>query len=135
MNSNIDPIEKRRRNRLFTGVILVGAGTIYLLSQLNLVFMPYWLFTWPMLLIIVGVANGARHNFRNPGWFFMVLIGGLFLLTYIFPGVHIAFLWPAFLILAGVRMMFGRDHYWGSCRQRRYDWRNRMNDTVDYTVL
>jgi uncharacterized membrane protein HdeD (DUF308 family) len=136
MNSNIDPIEKRRKSRLFTGIILVGAGTVYLLSQFNLVFVPYWLFTWPMLLIIVGLASGARHNFRNPGWFFMVTIGMLFLLTYIFPAVQIAYLWPVFLILIGVRMMFGRDHYWGSCRHnRRYEWRNRMNDNAGYTTL
>jgi hypothetical protein len=124
MDNNIERTEKRRRNRVFAGIILLVAGTTYLLNQLNLFFVPNWLFSWPMALILIGIITGVKHNFRNPGWFYMVLVGGIFLVNLIVPSVQVAMLWPLILISIGVRMLFFRENRW--CRQnweQRKAWR------------
>lgn len=59
-------------------VITVGFGL--LLRQLDVVFFPHWVFSWPMILIVVGVAIGAKQNFTGGGWLIMVLVGTFFLL-------------------------------------------------------
>ena len=128
--------QKRRQNRSLAGIILVAAGAAYLLQQLNFLMIPYWVFSWPMALIAIGILSGLKHNFRNMGWFYMVLIGGLFLINYIIPTVHIVFFWPVIMIAIGVRLLFLRDNRW--CRdrwERRHEWRNDMHDNPGYTSL
>jgi len=124
MDNNIEHNERRRRNRLFAGIIFLVAGSAYLLNQLNLFFVPDWLFSWPMVLILIGLITGIKHNFRNPGWFYMVLVGSVFLTNMIVPTIQVALLWPLVLIAIGVRMLFFKESRW--CRERweqRHAWR------------
>src|ERR1700742_1456396 len=94
MDNNIEHNEKRRRNRMFAGIILLVAGSAYLFNQLNFFFVPDWLFSWPTVLIFIGIVSGIRHNFRKPGWFYMVLVGSVFLTNMIVPTIQVAVLWP-----------------------------------------
>lgn len=88
------------------GIILVAVGATLMAKQLGAV-LPEWLFTWPVLLIVIGVYVGARHLFRNPGWVILVGIGALFLADQIYTDVNITtFLWPMFIIAAGLFMIF-----------------------------
>jgi hypothetical protein len=136
MDNNIERTEKRRRNRVFAGIILLVAGTVYLFNQLNFFFVPNWLFSWPMALILIGIITGAKHNFRNPGWFYMVLVGGVFLVNMIVPSVQVAMLWPLILISIGVRMLFFRESRWCQERwERRNAWRREMHYKADPTSL
>jgi len=129
MSNQIQHDERRRNNRAMAGIILIAAGALYLLNQLSFFFLPYWIFSWPMIMIVIGLAIGFRNNFRSGGWFFMVVIGGIFLLNYI-PGVHAFYFWPVFLIAVGIRMLFFKDHHHCYGRwDRRHDWKR--NDTAD----
>jgi predicted membrane protein len=104
------------------GAIVVAVGAVLLARQLGVEF-PVWLFTWPVMMIVIGLYIGARHLFRNPGWIVMVTIGSIFLIDKIYTDISIStFFWPLFIIAAGIMMIFKphRRHHWG--RHEAHDY-------------
>lgn len=79
--------------------------------------LPGWVYSWPMILIAVGLFVGARHNFRDVGWVVLVGIGGLFLMGKINPGIDIHhFIWPVVIIGVGLILLLRphrADKWWG----------------------
>ncbi|WP_276366485.1 DUF5668 domain-containing protein [Chryseolinea sp. H1M3-3] len=120
-NKNLEPIKDENRfnrGRALGGLIVVIVGVVLLARQVGVDF-PYWFFSWPMLLIAIGIYVGFRHSFRNPGWIIPVAIGTLFLLEDIIPELEIKpFIWPIIIISIGLVMIFrprGRNRgaeYW-----------------------
>ena len=95
-----------RSGRVFGGLLIMAVGAALLAYQLNMLALPRWVFTWKVLLILIGLFSGFRHSFRNPGWIFPVLIGGLFLVEDIAPHVSIRpYFWPILIIICGLIMM------------------------------
>ncbi|MEI7499911.1 MAG: DUF5668 domain-containing protein [Bacteroidota bacterium] len=93
------------------GVIVIVAGILLLLS--NTGYLPYGLnhviFSWPMLLIGIGIISLFSSESRTPGTI-LILIGGIFLLPRI-PGIEVNvwhFLWPVILIGIGVLILTKR---------------------------
>lgn len=104
-------IPTRSRGKIMAGLLLVTVGTFLLLDRLGYWF-PNWLFSWPMIPIILGLFIGFKHNFRHPAWFFLVVIGGLFLAEYMFIGLHVKkLIWPVLIMLVGFWMIFGRNRH------------------------
>ncbi len=116
---------ERRKKRIEkyggNGHVLVGAlilmiGAVGLLKTLVLP-IPDWFFSWPMLLIGLGFLLGLRSQFQNITWLFLMLIGSLFLMNYIYPEWAMRrFIWPLALIVVGLFMIF---------RPRTRNWHNR----------
>jgi predicted membrane protein len=65
---------------------------------------PSFIFSWPMILIIVGLILLAGN--RNSG-IVLIIIGGILLLPkiFLFPGITISLLIPAILVGVGVSMI------------------------------
>src|ERR1700712_5961312 len=61
-------------SRIFTGLLIIALGGFFLLQKMGVEF-PHWFFDWPMILIVIGVFIGARHNFRVGGWFVPIIVG------------------------------------------------------------
>jgi predicted membrane protein len=123
MQPDIDYNRRPGKNKALAGFLLIAVGAVFLLHQLNLFFFPYWLFSWPMLLICIGLYSGAKHNFRNPGWFIMVLIGGFFLLDKMLPWNFSHTFWPLIIIIIGLKMIFSRNSKWsGRNKISGVDW-------------
>lgn len=127
----------RRVNRnpsggnLLVGLLVLGVGFVLLMRQLDFVFFPSWLFTWPMLLILLGLFIGAKKQFTGVGWAVLILIG-LFLMMNDITVFHWHlrhFALPVVIILAGLFLMFRslisptRSSYY------KDDFRNRGTDT------
>ncbi len=119
MNMPIEEIKKQPRGgKRLAGLIIVLVGAALLGKQLGLL-IPAWVFTWPVLLIVIGLFIGAKHSFRHPGWIIMCMIGGVFLAERLVEGVSISqFLWPAVIIIVGLIMIFrpgkrkwGNEHW------------------------
>lgn len=116
-NAPVNGDNRFNRGRALGGLIVVIVGTILLAKQVGVDF-PYWFFTWPMLLITIGVYVGFRHSFRNPGWLIPTGIGLLFLLEDIVPELELRqFIWPIIIISIGLFMIFrprgrNRGEYW-----------------------
>jgi predicted membrane protein len=94
--------ERREEGRMLAGLILVGVGAALLLRNTGFP-MPYWLFSWPVILILVGIYSGVKHNFRNSSWMVMIAVGTFFLIDRIIPGLSLApYFWPVLIIALGV---------------------------------
>jgi predicted membrane protein len=100
--------------KVIAGLLLIGVGMVILLSKLNIFFMPYWVFSWQMLLIVLGLFIGFRHNFQKSGWLVLVLIGAIFLINDLVTGFNLRiYFWPILLIGIGLWVMLKpkRNHY------------------------
>lgn len=95
-----------KEGRYIFGIVLVAAGALLLASKAGF-FIPKWLLSWPMILIVVGLAVGANHHFRGTGWIWPLGIGSFFLAEKIFPGFFPRdYAWPALLVLFGLVIIF-----------------------------
>lgn len=115
----------RESARIVGGLLLVCVGAAFLMRNLGFI-LPHWLFTWPMILILVGIYSGVKHNFSNFTWLILIGAGAAFLAGNFYPNLDIdrAF-WPVAIIALGL-MFILRPHNerWGS----RKRWRDRFNE-------
>lgn len=108
--------QRSRYGRVMGGLLLVIIGGVLLARQMGVV-LPVWLFTWEMLLIVIGVYTGAKHGFQTRGWMIPVLIGVLFLLDDFYPEFNVGpLLWPVVIISAGVLMILTPRRHKGKFR-------------------
>lgn len=68
---------KNRSNRVWSGLILLIIGAVFLLRNFG-INVPDWVFSWPTLLILIGLVIGFKRKFHGGGWLIMVLVGGYF---------------------------------------------------------
>ncbi len=93
---------------VLVGILVMAVGFVLLMRQLDFVFFPSWLFSWPMILIVIGLFIGAKTKFTNVGWLIMVLLGSFFLLTrndFLDWDMH-RFAWPVGIIIIGLFLIF-----------------------------
>jgi predicted membrane protein len=96
--------EHRERNKIVAGIIIVGVGIALLLRNMGFL-LPPWLFTWPMILILVGIYSGIKHNFRNNSWIILTGIGVFFLIDKFIPTLHLEpYFWP--LVIIGIGLLY-----------------------------
>ena len=111
METIIENPNKPQNGRVMAGIIILAIGSILLINQLNLFFIPHWLFSWPMWLIAYGVYMGGKYNFKKPVWIWITVLGVAFLLT---DNLHNAdrFVWPVAIIGIGFWMVLRhRDNH------------------------
>ncbi|MDQ4138920.1 MAG: cell wall-active antibiotics response protein [Bacteroidota bacterium] len=114
--------------KVVAGLIIVAVGIVFLLRQLGYNF-PNWLFSWPMILVVIGLINGAKSSFRNFGWLILIGLGFAFLLDQMYPIYQITrFTWPLLIIGAGLFMIFRRNHNWHDRNGYQRRWNNRRNN-------
>ncbi|RYZ31203.1 MAG: hypothetical protein EOP49_39390 [Sphingobacteriales bacterium] len=110
--------KQSRAGRVLAGFIIIGTGAVLLAQKLGAGF-PDWIFTWPALLIVIGLFIGAKHTFRGFGWMIPILVGIGFLAADLYPGINLKpYIVPVLLILAGISMVFSRGRKWG--RRHRF---------------
>lgn len=122
-----EKIDKRSRrrgaSRVWIPLLLICLGSLLLVRQIG-VGVPEWIFSWPMILIVVGVFSGIAHAFRGPGWLIMIIIGSFFLVDQLVPGMDIhRFIWPGVIILVGLVLLIRpKKPYW-----MEHDWHQKWN--------
>src|SRR5882672_1416178 len=104
-NDNKDKPINRSHSRVWIALTLMVVGGALLLQQLG-VPLPYWLFSWQMLLITIGIIMGFNHGFRGGAWAIMIIIGGVFLMDDILPGFSFhRFMWPFAILIVGLLLL------------------------------
>lgn len=95
----------RDNNKTF-GILVLVIGVMLLLKQLGIIF-PSWLFSWPMILIAIGLIIGVKSGFRNSGSLVLLIIGSFFLLRNndLLPDHFGSYLLPVGLILLGLVLL------------------------------
>ncbi|HEY1008016.1 MAG TPA: DUF5668 domain-containing protein, partial [Sphingobacteriaceae bacterium] len=87
------------------GIILLLLGAVLLLKNFDLPY-PRWIFSWPMILIAIGIFIGSKNNFRSPGPLILIAIGGFFLLNnYLREFGMQNYFFPIVLIGGGIWLM------------------------------
>jgi predicted membrane protein len=103
----------KESGKVIGGLILIVVGAALLLRNMGF-YLPGWLFSWPMILILAGLYIGVKHNFRNNSWLIISAIGCFFLVSRYIPWLGLEPLfWPIIIIAVGVLFIL-RPH-------RRFD--------------
>lgn len=110
----MERIDRNKNNgNIWIGLIILLIGAGLLLRNMNFP-IPHWIFSWQMLLIAIGIVSGVKNNFRNAGWFFLILIGGIFLIKDVIPNWQWNnYIWPMGLIAIGIFLILkpkNKDH-------------------------
>lgn len=90
------PIHKRA----IIGLILVILGSLFLLDNLGFdIDIPYYLFSWPAVFVVLGVINLLSGNRRSSLIFFG--LATIFYLHY-YDVINLRDVWPVILIIIGL---------------------------------
>lgn len=113
------------------GVIVVGA--VWLMNVLG-VPLPNWVFSWPMLLIAIGIFTGFASRFHNFGSVILILVGLAFLTrNFVWPSMDIGkFIWPVVVIIFGILFLL-RRRGWETKRnwfmEQHPEWKDKWKGT------
>jgi predicted membrane protein len=109
-------------NRVIIGVILVLAGLFLVIR--NTGFFPdlidHVVFSWPMLLIVIGLVMTIGSSGRKTGGIIVMAVGAFFLIPLIFRETFHAYnmFWPSIFIIIGIIFIFTRRGGWNSVSTR-----------------
>lgn len=102
-------------SNIFTGliIIIIGIGVLFRIAPPFKELIPYWVTSWPMLLIVIGLLVGVKDNFRNNAWIVLILIGGAFLIfrNGFLPKDLRVYVLPIGIILFGLYVMLNRSGF------------------------
>lgn len=128
--NEIEPRRFGNRNhpgRVTGGIVLLLAGAALLVRQLGAP-VPDWLFSWPVLLILIGLITGFKVRFRSPGWLIPMTIGIVFLADDLVPSINLKpFLLPIIIMIVGLLFIM-RPKGGGWHRGGYGRWRERWHD-------
>jgi predicted membrane protein len=99
-------------NRFIIGILLVIAGFILILRKTTVLpepldhFIDDIIFSWQMLLIVIGVITLAGSDNKTPG-IVLISVGGFFMIPELFTDFFRSFnfFWPALFIVIGVVLL------------------------------
>jgi predicted membrane protein len=97
-------------NDLTAGLVILIIGGVLLLKAIGFWF-PSWLFSWPMVLIVIGLVVSAKHNFQSGFGLLMLLLGSFLLVKRNF-GIPLElepYLIPSGLIILGLYLILKRS--------------------------
>lgn len=97
-------------NDLTAGLVILIIGGVLLLRAIGFWF-PSWVFSWPMVLIVIGLVISAKHNFQSGFGVGLLLVGGFFLIkkNFGFPFEVEPYLIPTGLIIFGLYLILKRS--------------------------
>lgn len=100
---------KQANRRAILGIFLVLIGLLILLENLRIIpDLPWWLFTWQMLLIAIGVVNLLAGN--RTAAIILIGIGGIFLMDELYF-IDFRDWWPVILIVIGLAFIFRQRNH------------------------
>ncbi|TAL73741.1 MAG: hypothetical protein EPN88_04225 [Bacteroidetes bacterium] len=106
-----------KSNRAIIGVILVLVGLFLVMRNTGLFpdFIDHVIFSWPMLLVAIGLVMTLGASEKTSGVIVMA-VGGFFLIPMIFQETFHAYnmFWPSIFIIIGVIFIFTKRRGWNS---------------------
>ena len=94
-------MRRNKNSQIYTGAFILLIGIGILLRKLGAP-IPYYLMSWKVLLIVIGLFIGFRSGFKEINWIIPIVIGSVFLIGDIFPYLSFGRIaWPAAIIAVG----------------------------------
>lgn len=119
-----------KHSRVWTGIFILMIGIAALLRS-SFPDLFDWLFTWEMLLIVLGLFIGVRHNFRGVAWFILILVGGVFLTNRYYHPFTFRYIWPLVLIAVGLFIIMKPRNKWEPDKEKKIVDPNNPETTSD----
>ncbi|MDT3402747.1 LiaF transmembrane domain-containing protein [Mucilaginibacter terrae] len=132
----IYPKRPQNNGKALAGLILLGVGAMLLLRQFDFFFFPGWIFSFPMLLIVIGVFQGVKNDFKKPSSFILIVLGVLFLSGKIMPWFNARdFAFPVIIIAVGFWLITkkGKQNPWDKKKDQYFD-KEPVFTEADYVV-
>jgi predicted membrane protein len=128
--------QRKFNERLLIGLTVIVVGVLILLRNLNFPF-PDFLFTWPMIVILIGVFSGIKDKFQTNNWWILTALGVFFLSrNFLFPEFNLKiFFWPAILIAVGLSFVFNRGRLIGNRRRPHEFWKKEDETFQESTTV
>ncbi len=133
-------MQKSGKVRTIVGLLFIAAGLLFLLKLLGIdlrilpIPMPAYIFSWQMILIVLGIFFMATEGNRQTG-LVLFTVGAVFLAREIFNATFIdiaRFAIPVFLVMAGIILLFpGRI----TRRKKNYNEAVSEDDTASINVV
>ncbi len=120
MNQIIE--KKQGRSRAILGIVLLIIGCALIANQFN--FIPFhirdYIFTWQAILILIGVIMLTRKENTFTGYI-LIGVGAFFLIPHFvdLPFEYRGIIWPVFIVLLGVLLIFRSTNIFGTGRIER----------------
>ncbi len=121
-----EPTPGNRSGRVMGGLFIIVIGALLLARQTG-VYFPHWLFSFPTLIIAIGLYVGFRHSFKGFGWLIPIGIGSVMLANNYYDQNIWTFVWPAIIIVIGLTIMFRPS------RNRSKDWQKWHEGNIERT--
>lgn len=132
----IYPNRPQNNGKALAGLILLGVGAMLLLRQFDFFFFPGWIFSWPMLLIVIGLYQGTKSDFKKPSSFILIVIGVIFLSGRILPWFDLRdFAFPLIIIAIGFWLITkkGKQTPWDKKKDQYFE-KEQVFTEADYVV-
>jgi predicted membrane protein len=108
-------------NRAIIGIILVAAGLLLVLKNTGIFsdFIDDVIFSWPMLLIAIGLVITLGNSDRTAGLIVMA-VGGFFMIPLVFrESFHMYnMFWPSIFIIIGIIFITTKKRSWSSIQAK-----------------
>lgn len=107
-------------NRPIIGIILVLIGLFLVLRNTGFLPVPmaHILFSWPMLLIAIGLIITLGSAGSKTSGVIVMAVGAFFLIPHIFrDAFDVDMFWPSIFIIIGIIFIFTKRHGWNSVQK------------------
>jgi hypothetical protein len=132
------PNSNFRNGRALGGLVIITVGTLLLVKKMG-IDLPGWLFSFPMIPIVIGIYIGARQRFKNLQWLIPVAIGvALLIAREVDMDVH-QYIWPMIIIGIGLFMILRpnrskrSEEYWKDFGMQNSE--RSAEDYIDSTTI
>ena len=134
MNANINPTVKTASQfRMLAGLIIIATGVVLIVRNLNIIYLPNWLFDWYTVFIVAGIYMSAKSDFKNIAGIIFVFIGSLGMAAHLLPGVNVwSFMWPLVLIGTGAWFLLNSNKSI-ICREGRLEFKSNDSYKREFT--
>jgi predicted membrane protein len=102
-------------NRAVIGVIMVLVGAFLIMRNTGIFpgFIDHIIFSWPMLLVTIGLVISLGSSGNRTGGIIVMAVGAFFLIPHIFRETFdFNMFWPAVFIIVGVIFIFSKRKGW-----------------------
>ncbi|QIH33075.1 DUF5668 domain-containing protein [Sphingobacterium sp. DR205] len=131
-------IPNSNNSRNIVGAIVIIVGIFLLLNNLNLGnWFPNWLFSWPTILIIIGLVIGVNSQFQKKSAIILLIIGGASLISRMMRTDFGSVTVPIIIISLGIYFIMSKRKppmvppTFPNPPQNPYDWDKRVNISAD----
>lgn len=126
--------QSKTMKKIVLGLALIAAGVVFMLDKMNIITPEIrdWLFTWPMLLIVIGFVNlFSKESFVSG--LILIMVGAFFLIPRMifFPFNFLSMFWPMLLIGAGILVIIKHLFKRSTRDMHEHFWDTKTNSTPD----